>query len=863
MSSGVRELQKYTAVSKYARFVEELQRRETWEETVGRYRGMLQEKYPDRTFPIAADCEAVEKFEVMPSMRGLQFGGPPIFKHNGRLYNCAGSCLDRLRFFGEAFYLLLCGSGVGFSVQGRHLQHLPGFSKKRLAGVKLPKKKFKPADTIEGWADTANVMMSAYHAEPVVGFEDYHECEPSFDYTGIRAEGSKLSFGIGRAPGPLPLRNANERVRRLLHRAVAEGLERLDSLTAYDAMMHYSDAVISGGVRRSATIVLFDLWDQLMLLAKTGNWRATNPQRGRSNNSAILLRGQVKFEDFQKLFEATRQFGEPGFYWVDHPDGIPNPCFRGSTRLATSEGMVRVDELYRRGTPNRVVGDYRVGAGDKLRPDSLGTTMRDATRVELTQKSADIYRLTTEHGHSVEATDNHEFPTLRGRLKLRDIRPGDVLMLQSGEGRFGTAGTYSQGLLLGLLTGDGCVHDGEAFIDLWEDDFGDCDTIRASINEEVAKVPLLNGGRGYGKDVGWVAQRGGNVAKRRIGGVRLYRALQGLLGGACPGTAKDRVPECVWQGSREFVRGYLHGIFHSDGSVQCQHRGTQTSLNLRLTQANRDLLADVQILLQNFGVVSRLYARGRAGKRLLPDGRGGTALYECREVFELVVNRPNLARFMRSVRLFGRKDRLAQDLLDSVGWNSRKPERFQTRVVTIEWAAKEDVYCLYEPKTNSVVANGIVAGNCVEIGFWPFLAAERETPETAGLLAGYRGPVRQEGGKVVLSGWQMCNLTTINAKTLPADRPAKDEEFLRRCEIASRLGTWQAGFAHFPYLGPVSEAIVRKEALLGVSIAGVMHHPDALLDPEVLRAGASAGSCWPTRARPVPSASTRRPGPRA
>jgi ribonucleoside-triphosphate reductase len=454
MSSGVRELQKYTAVSKYARFVEELQRRETWGETVVRYRGMMREKYPDRADIIAEDCEAIERFEVMPSMRGLQFGGPPSSNTTGACSTARVSCVDRLRFFGEAFYLLLCGSGTGFSVQERHLQHLPGFSNKRLAGVKLPKRKFKVPDTIEGWADCANVMMSAHHAEPVVGFEDYHECEPSFDYTGVRPEGSTLSFGIGRAPGPMPLRNANERVRRLLHKAVAEGLERLSSVVAYDAMMHYSDAVISGGVRRSATIVLFDLWDRLMLLAKTGNWRATNPQRGRSNNSAILVRGQVKWDDFRTLFEATKQFGEPGFYWVDHPDGIPNPC--------------------------------------------------------------------------------------------------------------------------------------------------------------------------------------------------------------------------------------------------------------------------------------------------------------------------------------------------------------------------------------------------CEIGFWTFLSVVAGSDEARELLKGYQGPVRKEGGSIILSGWQACNLTTVNAKTLPADRPAKDEEFVRRCEVAARLGTWQAGFAHFPYLGPVSEAIVRKEALLGVSIAGVMHHPDALLDPEVLRAGASA-----------------------
>jgi ribonucleoside-diphosphate reductase alpha chain len=270
-------------------------------------------------------CEAVYDREVLPSMRALQFGGKPLVQHNARCYNCSGSYLDRLRFFGEAFYMLLCGSGVGTSVQERHLRHLPRFSRKRRAGVKLPKKKFVAADCIEGWADCAHVMMSAYHEAPVRGFEDYHECEPVFDYSPIRDKNAELSSGVGRAPGPMPLRNANERVRRVLARA-AHSTQRLNSLDASDCLLHYSDGVVSGGVRRSAIIIVFDVWDQLMLLAKTGNWRETNPQRARANNSASLLRDGTSYEDFFRLFEATKQFGEPGFYWTDHHDQLPNPC---------------------------------------------------------------------------------------------------------------------------------------------------------------------------------------------------------------------------------------------------------------------------------------------------------------------------------------------------------------------------------------------------------------------------------------------------------------------------------------------------------------------------------------------------------
>jgi ribonucleoside-triphosphate reductase len=347
---SVRELQKFTAVSKYARHVAELGRRETWPETVGRSKEMMLAKYPGRAGRIRRLYdEYVLPMKVLPSMRGMQFGGPPVFKHNARLYNCSASYVDRLSFFGEAFYLLLCGSGVGYSVQERHLRHLPNFSKARLAGRKLPKKTYVVPDMIEGWANCAHVQLTSYHDRPVPGFEEYLDCDVEFDYSLVRAENSPLSYGVGRAPGPKPLARAMARNKALLRRALEGGLTRLDSVTASDYHLNDSDAVASGGVRRSANLCLFDLFDLAMVLYKTGNWQAENPQRARANVSAMLLRGGVAWGDFWRLFESTRQFGEPGFYWSDEPDAVPNPCCEIGllAKLVLAAGDPALDHLLR------------------------------------------------------------------------------------------------------------------------------------------------------------------------------------------------------------------------------------------------------------------------------------------------------------------------------------------------------------------------------------------------------------------------------------------------------------------------------------------------------------------------------------
>jgi ribonucleoside-diphosphate reductase alpha chain len=318
---SLKSLQDYTFVSKYARYNEELKRRETWDEAVGRVKNMHFEKYPqdDVKDDIEWAFERVKEKRVLGSQRALQFGGKPVLKKNARLYNCCVSYCDRLRFFQESFWLLLCGCGVGFSVQKHHVEKIPSFSAR-----KEESKLYVIPDSIEGWADALGVLLSSYFAGG--DFPQYEGYNVEFNYSRIRPEGSKLNSSSGKAPGPKPLKNALEKIAELLNARIEDGQTKLRPIDAYDAVMHASDAVLSGGVRRSATICLFSPDDLEMATAKTGNWFNENPQRGRSNNSALLIRDETSYEQFESLIESVKEYGEPGFVWSDSTELMVNPC---------------------------------------------------------------------------------------------------------------------------------------------------------------------------------------------------------------------------------------------------------------------------------------------------------------------------------------------------------------------------------------------------------------------------------------------------------------------------------------------------------------------------------------------------------
>ncbi len=222
-------------------------------------------------------------------------------------------------------YCLLCGEGTGFSVQKHHINKLPNITNSSAKHVEKPKKEYVVPDSIEGWSDSIGVLLSSYFENPV--FPEYYNADVVFNLSKVRKKGNKISSGNGKSPGPEPLNRSLNKIREILD---SISNPRIRPINAYDIIMHMSDAVLSGGIRRSATICLFSPDDEEMYNAKIGNWFYTNPQRGRSNNSAVLLRGETSFEKFQDLINSTRQCGEPGFLWTDSLEQLFNPCVEAS-----------------------------------------------------------------------------------------------------------------------------------------------------------------------------------------------------------------------------------------------------------------------------------------------------------------------------------------------------------------------------------------------------------------------------------------------------------------------------------------------------------------------------------------------------
>src|SRR5690554_5697206 len=297
---------------KYARYLPEQHRREVWQEICDRYEGMMLEKYPKLTTQIIAQMQLVRDKKILPSMRAIQFAGPAIKRNHSRIYNCAYLPVDDIRAFSETMFLLLGGTGVGYSVQKHHVAALPPIKK----GNK--QRKFLVGDSLEGWADAVKVLLKYYFG--------FHDSKPDFDFSDIRAKGSRLVTAGGKAPGPEPLKICIAHLSAILDRK--QDGEQLSPLECHDMMCHIANAVLAGGIRRSAMIALFSHDDEDMLTCKFGSWWELNEQRGRANNSAVLHRDHIterEFFDLWKKIELSGS-GEPGFYFTNNIDWGTNPC---------------------------------------------------------------------------------------------------------------------------------------------------------------------------------------------------------------------------------------------------------------------------------------------------------------------------------------------------------------------------------------------------------------------------------------------------------------------------------------------------------------------------------------------------------
>ena len=304
-----------TVHMKYAKYIPELQRRETWEELVDRNMAMHIKKYPDLEVEIRMAYSYVYTKKILPSMRSLQFAGKPIEISPNRLYNCSYLPVDSLDAFNEIMFLLLSGCGVGYSVQQHHIKKLPFVMKP----FKARSRRFVIGDSIEGWSDAVKVLIRSYLGEK-------RASRIVFDYTDIRPKGARLVTSGGKAPGPQPLKECLIKVEGILE--AKEDGSALTSLEVHDIICHIADAVLAGGIRRAALISLFTATDDNMISCKSGNWWETNPQRGRSNNSAVLMRHKITKEFFMDLWKRVELSGagEPGIYLNNDKDWGTNPC---------------------------------------------------------------------------------------------------------------------------------------------------------------------------------------------------------------------------------------------------------------------------------------------------------------------------------------------------------------------------------------------------------------------------------------------------------------------------------------------------------------------------------------------------------
>ena len=421
-----------TIFNKYAKYIPEVQRRETWDEIVERNMSMHIRKYPMIKKEIKDAYKFVYNRQVLPSMRSLQFGGRPIELSNNRMFNCAYSPANHPAIFSETMFNLLGGSGVGFSVQARHVNQIP-----TIVGTSDKQRRFLVGDSIEGWADAVKVLIKAY----TLGKSD-----PQFDFRDIRHKGARLVTSGGKAPGPDPLRICLDKLRSVLNDAVGRQLKPIE---VHDMICHIADAVLSGGIRRAALISLFDKDDMDMLSAKSENWWELNPQRGRANNSVVLKRGEVTEQEWKDLWKKVENSGsgEPGVFWTNDYNQGTNPCAEISLNSNQYCNLVEVnvsdvvtqEDLNARVKAATLIGTLQAGYTDfhYLRNAWKETTEKEALLgVSMTGiGSGSVLKLNLEEAAELTKEENNRVANIIGinsSARITTVKPAGTTSLVVG-----------------------------------------------------------------------------------------------------------------------------------------------------------------------------------------------------------------------------------------------------------------------------------------------------------------------------------------------------------------------------------------------------------------------------------------------
>lgn len=804
----------YVVAAKYARYDSDLGRREVWEESVDRYISMQIRRYPELESDLLKIGGMIKDKRVVGSMRGMQFGGKAVEEVNARAYNCSFTFMDHYTKFQKLFYLLLCGCGTGYSVQWHHVEQLPIVKRINKDSVKH----FTVPDTIAGWADAIGALMTSY-------FRTGNYVE--FAYHKIRDKGSVLRTSGGKAPGHLPLKQATERVRGILEGAVGRQLYPIE---VHEIMCHLADAVLSGGIRRSAMNCIFSPDDGDMLRCKTGEWYKTKPWLARANNSTMMVEGEVKKSQFRRVFDSTRQFGEPGFVFSSSTEHGYNPCFPADQLLLTDKGYRSFGDLYESGESVNLVQDTRVSyigpEADNNNPiywkvshsSDPGYEVNPADPVRLTRRQAPIVKVVTHEGLELRSTPDHHIAVKgRGMVAAEDLRPGDEVLVGNTavlNDQVSEDLDYKLGLVYGWWAGADTLDENTARLDFYGSksewlsyissaihdiyDSGDYDDLKVWYDDNETRT------------VEWGSVKSAKAPdKESIDSVFISRVFTHL------GLSKDGF---AYGMSPSFIAGVATGLIGSTGTVQY----SDGALSIRVYNTHRSLLRTLQDRLLPFGAYGILSGVEPKECRDHPDS--------CKETYELVFSGTSMDNLRSIIRL---RPQHESEYAASKTLRESQQEFYAT-VAAVEDDGVEDVYCLSELKRRTVIVNGIVARRCYEIGFSPTITS---TPETLEIIDQWAKDTGQQPPKLIegktYTGISFCNLTEGNCAKVNSA-----EDLYEIVWAAAVLGTLQAGYTDFEYLGWESEILARRDALLGVSLTGMMDRPDIALNPEIQRKAA-------------------------
>ncbi|OQY45983.1 MAG: hypothetical protein B6242_08975 [Anaerolineaceae bacterium 4572_78] len=763
------QIQKFQFYDKYARFNYDLGRRETWIETVDRAIAYLRELSDDRLSDEIYQRirQGILEMRAMPSMRLLAMAGPAARRNNVTIYNCSYLPADSIDAFVEALIISMCGCGVGFSVERQYVAQLPQIQYQHEAHVS----RHVVADSAEGWAEALRLGLETW-------FSGY---DITFDYSLVRPVGTPLKIKGGRASGPAPLHKMLDFAREKI---LAKQGGYLSSLDTHDIMCSIGGAAVSGGVRRTAMISLFDFDDDDMLRCKDGDFWKTNSQRWNANNSAVWPEHELTQTDvtnfMRDMVEGNR--GEPGIFNRRAANNTKpkrrasanfgtNPCVTADTWVHTTEGPRQVADLIGKQHWFFVHGQ------------PFATTEKGFWYTG----TKPIVKLKTQEGYELQLTENHllEVVTYHTRKVERtqwkevgQLKPGDLVKLHTHRTRltWDSHGTFDEGWLLGSLVGDGTFSTTtnkkgqiltKAHLDYW----GEHNVKMA--NDAFEMIHSTVGAR-IGNSCTYYAP----ANKYRISSTNLANLAEQyhIVAGE-----KD-IGAPVETASSDFYVGFLQGLFDADGSVI----GTQNKgVSVRLAQSDLPALQAVQRMLLRLGIASTIYLNRRPEKtRLLPDGKGGLKKYLCKAQHELAISCDNVHQF--ATRIGFSEPAKADRLSEVIRAYRRKPNRetFRSRVKSIEPDGIAPVYDCSVPGPNVFDANGFVTHNCGEISLRPR---------------------------------QFCNLTIAVA------RPHDTYETLKaKVELATIIGTIQSTATYFPGLRPEWHANGEEERLLGVDITGQM-----------------------------------------